>query len=116
MPVTGSLLAVVRPHGAASAVGSGTYWFAIGLLAGVISSKVAPGWVTALIVVFDLVALGWTAGILNYTHSSGGRWVLIAIPALLIGLFIGVVRGLQHLGNAEMGARLTNIRKRGSWL
>ena len=116
MPVTGSLLALVRPHGAASVVGSGTYWFAIGLLAGVISSKVAPGWLTALIVVFDVVALGWTAGILNYTHSSGGQWIFIAIPFLLVGLFIGVSRGLRHLGDAEFRARQGNVRRLGRFL
>ena len=109
-------MAFARPHGAASVVGSGTYWFAIGLLAGVISAKLAPGWLTALIVVFDVVALGWTAGILNYTHSTGGRWMYIAIPFLLVGLFIGVTRGLRHLGDAEFRARAGNVRKLGRWL
>jgi hypothetical protein len=116
MRMTGIWLAIAHPHGAASVIGTGTYWFAIGLLAGVVASMLAPGWLTAVIVVFDLVALGWTSGILNYTHSSRGRWVLIAIPFLLIGLFAGVLRGLRHLGDVEFNTRRRGIRGLGRFL
>jgi hypothetical protein len=116
MPVLSNVLAFGHPHGAASAAGSGTYWFAIGLLIGIAAAFIAPGWVTALIVIFDLVALGWSSGILKYTHTANGRWVLIAVPFLLIGLFVGVTRGLRHLGDAEFNTRQTNIRKMGRYL
>jgi len=85
------------------------------LLVGIVAVLVAPGWVTGLIILFDLVALGWSFGILNYAHSPGGRWVLIAALFLVIGLFLGVVRGLRHLGDAEFSARLGNIRKLGRY-
>ncbi len=113
--MTHTVLALTHPHGAASASSSGTHWFAIGLLVGIATVAFAPGWVTALVIVFDLVALGWSFGILNYTHSAGGRWVLVAVLFLFIGLFIGVLRGLRHVGEAEYTTRLTNIRKLGRY-
>jgi hypothetical protein len=111
----GVVLAIGHPHGAASAPGSETYWFAIGLLVGVVAAMVAPGWLTALIVVFDLVALGWMTGILGYAHKSTGHWVYVALPALAIGLYFGVVRGLRHLSDSEFRTRLTNIRRNGNY-
>jgi hypothetical protein len=75
----------------------------------------APAWLTGLIVLFDLVALGWSLGILNYTHSADGRWVLIAVPFLFIGLYVGVIRGLRHHGEAEFITRLGNIRRNGRY-
>jgi putative effector of murein hydrolase LrgA (UPF0299 family) len=112
-PVTHTVLALTHPHGAAASAWSTTHWFAIGLLVGVATVFFAPGWVTGLVILFDLVALGWSSGILNYTHSPGGRWVLIAVLFLFIGLFLGVVRGLRHLSDAEFTTRLGNIRKLG---
>jgi putative effector of murein hydrolase LrgA (UPF0299 family) len=113
--MTGLVLAFGHPHGAASTAGTGTYWFAIGLLVGVVAAMVAPGWVTGLVVLFDLVALGWMTGILGYAHKSTGRWVLIALPFLLIGLYVGVARGLRHLSDSEFNTRLTNIRRMGKY-
>jgi hypothetical protein len=113
--MTSTVLAFQHPHGAASAVGTSTHWFAIGLLVGVITVFVAPAWVTALLVVFDLVALGWSSGVLNYAHSANGRWVLIAAPFLLIGMYFGVIRGLRHLSDTEFSTRLGNVRKAGKY-
>jgi len=115
MRMISTVLAIPHPHGAASAAGSGTHWFAIGLLVGVLAVMVAPPWLTGLAVVFDLVALGWSSGILNYAHTSSGRWVLVAVPFLLVGLYFGVIRGLRHLGDTEFSARLGNIRKMGRY-
>jgi len=106
---------ITHPHGAASTLGSGTHWFAIGLLVGVGVMLIAPGFVKGLVILFDLVALGWSSIILGYTDSARGRWVLIGIAFLLLGLFIGVARGLRHLGDAEFNTRLGNIRKMGRW-
>jgi hypothetical protein len=108
--------AITHPHGAASALHSGTHWFAIGLLVGVVVTA-TPGYVKAAVIVFDLVALGWSFGILNYIdHSrSSVPWVFIAVAFLLAGMAWGVVRGLRHLGDAEFTARLGNIRKLGRW-
>jgi hypothetical protein len=111
--VTTAVLAVTHPHGAASVTGTGTYWFAIGLLVGIVAAMFAPIWVTALIIVFDLVALGWMFGILHFTDTGDGRLVWFALPFLGIGLFFGVVRGLKHLSEAEFRTRLGNIRRNG---
>jgi hypothetical protein len=106
---------ITHPHGAASAVGSSTHWFAIGLLVGVGVMLVAPAFVRGLVILFDLVALGWSSIILGYADSARGRWVLIGTAFLLLGMFMGVVRGLRHLGDAEFATRLGNIRKLGRW-
>jgi hypothetical protein len=106
---------ITHPHGAASSVGSSTHWFAIGLLVGVAVMLIAPAFVRGLVILFDLVALGWSSIILGYADSARGRWVLIGTAFLLLGMFIGVVRGLRHLGDAEFAARLGNVRKLGRY-
>ena len=113
--MTHIVLAFSHPQGAASHPGTGTYWFAIGLLAGMITIRVAPGWLVALIVTGDLVALGWSFGILHYADTGTGRWVLVAIVFLLIGLYFGVLNGLKHISESEMRTRLGNIRKNGRY-
>jgi hypothetical protein len=114
--MTHTVLAVTHPNGAASAVGSGTHWFAIGLLVGMAAIRIAPGWLTALIITFDIVALGWSFGILHYADTGSGRWVLIAVLFLLIGLFIGAIRGLRLLGDHEYLTRRNGMRARGWWI
>jgi hypothetical protein len=109
------VLALTHPHptGAASRPGTGTYWFAIGLLVGMITIWFAPSWLVALIVVGDIVALGWSFGILHYADTGNGRWVWVAAVFLLIGLYLGVIHGLQHLSSSEFATRLKNIRSMG---
>jgi hypothetical protein len=111
--MTHTVLAITHPNGAASAVGSGTHWFAIGLLVGMVAISFAPGWLTALIVTFDLVALGWSFGILHYADTGTGRWVLIAVLFLVIGLFLGTIRGLKLLSEHEFLTRRNGMRARG---
>jgi F0F1-type ATP synthase assembly protein I len=76
-----------------------------------------PAVVKIPVIIFDIVALGWSFGILNYIdHTrSSVPWVLIAVAFLLAGMAWGVVRGLRHLGDAEFSARLGNIRRLGRW-
>ena len=111
--MTHFVLAFSHPHGAASTPGTGTYWFAIGLLVGMAAVMFAPAWLTGLIILFDLVALGWSSGILHYTDTGGGRWVLVAALFLAIGLYLGVLRGLKYVSEAEFRTRLGNIRRNG---
>jgi hypothetical protein len=109
--VTHLVLALGHPHGAAATQGTGTYWFAIGLLVGIATAMFAPAWVTGLVIVFDLVALGWSSGILHFSDKGNGRWVLVAVLFLFIGLYLGVLRGLKYVSEAEFRTRLGNIRK-----
>jgi hypothetical protein len=113
--VTHIVLALTHPHptGAASRPGTGTYWFAIGLLVGMIAIWRAPGWLVGVIVAADIVALGWSFGILHYADTGNGRWVWVAVIFLMIGLYIGVIHGLKHLSESEMATRLRNIRSMG---
>ncbi len=114
--MTHVVLAFGHPHGPASTPGTGTYWFAIGLLVGMATVWFTPGLVKALVMVFDLVALGWSAVILHYTDTGTGRWVLIAALFLIIGMFLGVLNGLRHLGESEFRGRKASVRKIGGWL
>jgi hypothetical protein len=114
--MTNIVLALGHPHGPASVPGTGTYWFAIGLLVGMATVWFTPGWIKTLVIIFDLVALGWSAVVLHYADTATGRWVLVAAGFLLLGMFIGVLNGLRHLGEAEYRTRKTGIRKAGGWL
>jgi hypothetical protein len=105
---------ITHPHGPASAPWSSTHWFAIGLLVGVLVAF-SPAIVKVPVIVFAIVALGWTSVILGYTDSTRGRWVLIGTAFLFLGMFLGVMRGLRHLGDAEYVGRLGNIRRLGRW-
>jgi hypothetical protein len=116
-PMTHFLLAsYAPPSGAASTPGTGTYWLAFGILVGMATVWFTPGLVKSLVVVFDLVALGWSAVILHYSDKGVGRWVWVAAIFLVIGMAIGVLNGLRHLGEAEYRTRKTSIRRIGGWL
>jgi hypothetical protein len=110
-----TVVAYQPPHGAASAAGSGTHWFAIGLLVGILVWIIAPGWVKGLVITFDLVAVGWSTGILNYSHSSHGRWVPVAVLGIIVGIAIGMYRGLRALSEHEYLTRLGGMKTRGWW-
>jgi hypothetical protein len=75
-----------------------------------------PAWLKTIILIADLVALGWSAVILHFADTGSGRWVWIAAVFLVIGMFIGVINGLRHLGESEFRGRLGNIRKDGRWI
>ena len=109
------VVAYQPPHGAASAVGSGTHWFAIGMLVGILVWMFAPGWVKGLVITFDLVALGWSTGILNYSHSAHGRWVPVAVLGIIVGISIGMIRGLRALSEHEFLTRRSGMASRGWW-
>jgi hypothetical protein len=116
MAMSQAVVAVGLPHGAASSGGSATHWLAIGILVGILAVFFAPAWLLTLVIIFDLVALSWTFGILNYADSAHGRWVWVAVPFLLLGMYFGVLRGLTLLSNHERAGRLTGIRARGWWI
>ena len=86
------------------------------MLLGFLVAMVAPGFVKGVVIACDLIALGWSSIILGYADSPRGRWVLIGTAFLLIGMLLGVVRGLRHLGDAEYTARLKNVRNLGRWI
>jgi hypothetical protein len=110
-----TVLAYEPPHGAASSAGSGTHWFAIGLLVGFAVAAFTPGIVKGLVLLFDVVALGWSTGILHYSDTGNGRWVLIAVAAAIVGIGIGTIRGLRMLGEHEYLTRHSGMGGRGWW-
>jgi len=114
--MTHLVLALSHPAGAASSPGTPTYWFAIGILVGMATVWFTPGWIKTMVIIFDLVALGWSAVILHYSGTGAGRWLWIAAVFLVIGMFFGVTNGLRHLGESEFRGRRSAIRKIGGWL
>jgi hypothetical protein len=114
--MTHTVLAIAHPTGPASSVGSGTHWFAIGLLVGMAVITFAPGWLVGVIIACDIVALGWSFGILHYADTGNGRWVLVAIVFLLVGLYFGARRGLRMLSEHEFLGRLGGMKARGWWI
>jgi len=75
--------------------------------------KFAPGWLLGLIITFDIVALGWSFVILHYADTGNGRWVLVGVFFLLIGMFLGRGQGLKMLSVSEFLTRRTIMRNRG---
>jgi hypothetical protein len=114
--MTHAVVAVGLPHGAASNGGTATHWLAIGILIGMLAVFFAPPMLLSTVIVFDLVALGWTFGILNYADSSRGRWVWVALPFLLFGLWYGATRGLKMLSEHEFLTRRAGMKARGMWM
>ena len=72
-------------------------------------------WIKWLVIIFDIVALGWSYGILHWADTAKGHWVWIALLFLLIGMFLGVINGLRHLSDFEFMTRLRNIRSIGRY-
>jgi hypothetical protein len=116
MTMIHAVLAVGLPHGAASSGSTATHWLAIGILIGILAVFFAPAWLLTFVIIFDLVALGWTFGILNYAHSAHGRWVWVAVPFLLFGLWYGATRGLKMLSEHEFLTRRSGMKARGMWM
>jgi len=78
--------------------------------------KFAPGWLLGLIITFDLVALGWSFVILHYADTGKGRWVLVGVAFLLIGMYLGRGQGVKMLSVHEFLTRRGGMRARGWWL
>ena len=98
----------------------------VGILIGVPLGTFAPEWLKIIVFVIALVLSDLINGISGNVHNVANLHnVHFAVPPWLIGI-IGVafglwawhyarMRGLQHLGQAELRNRWTNVRGISRW-
>jgi len=93
--------------------------FWTGMLAGLVLSAIAPGWVKGITTIAAVVL----SGLLSRFHQ-GGHVHLSVSPALLGvgGVIFGLwswhyarKRGLQHLADSELKTRWERVREESKW-
>lgn len=76
----------------------------------------SPGRIAGLLFVIALLATGllhWTGG---HPHSVGVSYLIVAVIAVLVGLYFGRIRGLRQLGKSDFRVRLRNAGGISRWL
>jgi hypothetical protein len=79
--------------------------------------KLGVGLISGIVVAakYHLFSTNKTSGV--RIHASGEFWltVIVAVLALVIGMSYGRLRGLRHLGQAELNARWANVKRVSRW-
>jgi hypothetical protein len=111
------VLAVAHQQGSVSGslASSHAFWYGIMLAFGV--ALIFPGWVAILLFVDALLASGLlrSGGGGGHIHSAALPYLIVAVIAVLVGLYFGRIRGLRHLGESDFRTRLRNIRGISRW-
>lgn len=111
------VLAVAHQQGSVSGslASSHAFWYGIMLAVGV--ALIFPGWVAILLFVVALLASGLlhSGGGGGHIHSTALPYLIVAVIAVLVGLYFGRIRGLRHLGESDFRTRLRNIRGISRW-
>jgi len=63
---------------------------------------------TGLLFVIALLATGLLHPTGGHAHSVGVPYVIVAVIAVLAGLYFGRIRGLRQLGESDFRVRLHN--------
>jgi hypothetical protein len=116
LSVGGFVLAVAHQQGSVSGslASSHAFWYGIMLAVGV--ALIFPGWVAILLFVVALLASGLLhSGGGGHIHSAALPYLIVAVIAVLVGLYFGRLRGLRHLGESDFRTRLRNIRGISRW-
>lgn len=97
--------------------------FWLGILAGMVVAAFAPGWMKAIVFIAAVVFSGLLVRI--PAHPQGIAHLHLTVPPLVIvigSLAFGAfawhyarLRGLQHLGSAELRTRWANVRNISKW-
>jgi len=90
--------------------------FWIGVLFALTFAYILPGWLTGLLLVVAVFASGILPSVTHHAHSSTVVYLIIGLIPLVIGMYIGRVRGLRHLGEAEFQTRWKNVRGVSRWI
>ena len=71
---------------------------------------------TGLLFVIALLATGLLHPTGGHAHSVGVPYVIVAVIAVLAGLYFGRIRGLRQLGESDFRVRLRNAGGISRWL
>ena len=110
------VLAVVRQQALASGslISSRMFWYGILLALGV--AWILPGRIAGLLFVIALLATGLLHSTGGHTHSVVVPYLIVAVIAVLVGLYFGRIRGLRQLGESDFRVRLRNAGGISRWL
>lgn len=104
------VLAVVHQQGLASRLLTSSHASWYGLMLAVRVALIFPGWVAILLFVIALSASGLrhSTGRGGQVHSNELPCLIVAVNAVLVGLYFGRIHGLRQLGESDFRARLHN--------
>jgi hypothetical protein len=102
------VLAVVRQQASASGslISSHMFWYGIPRALGVV--WILPGRIAGLLFVIALLATGLLHRTGCHAYSVGVTYLIVAVIAVLVGLYSIRIRGLRQLGKSDFGMRLRN--------
>ena len=90
------------------------FWYGILLALGV--AWILPGQIAGLLFVIALLATGLLHSTGGHAHSVGVPYLIVAVIAVLAGLYFGRIRGLRQLGESDFRVRLRNAGGISRWL
>jgi hypothetical protein len=117
------LLAEAPSYAAATKALPGKNYLWLGLLLGSLAGYIGWWWLRLGLLVVSGVTVAGQYNLFSTTrsgvhiHPSGATviWLILIVIALLIGLRYGRLRGLQHLGSAELTSRWRTVRGVSRW-
>jgi UPF0716 family protein affecting phage T7 exclusion len=111
----GFVFAVAQQQPTAGSL-AGSHMFWIGVLFALIFSYILPGWLTGILFFVALIASGVLLSLGHHANSSAVPYIIVGLITLVVGLYFGRIRGLRHLGEAELRTRWRNVRGVSRWL
>jgi hypothetical protein len=117
MQAAGEVFAAVPSKSAITGYFTGSHYFWLGLLIGLVVVFLA-GWIRLLMAIVAVFMLGWVHVVDHHVSFSPGalKWVVVALIGLAVGLWWGRMRGLRQLGESDFRIRSTNVRGISRWL
>ena len=99
-----------------SLASSHVFWY--GVLLALLIAWILPGWAAGILFVIAVLASGLLESLVGQGRSPSPDvlFLIVAVIALLVGLFFGRMRGLRQLGESEFRTRLRNVRIISRWL
>lgn len=99
---------------AGSLTSSHVFW--IGVLFALVFSYILPAWLTGILFIVALFASGVLLSLSHHAHSASAPYIIVGLIALVVGLYFGRIRGLRHLGEAELRTRWRNVKGVSRWI
>ena len=90
------------------------FWY--GILPALGAAWIFPGRIAGLLFVIALLATGLRHSTGDHAHSVVVPYLIVAVIAVLVGLYFGRIRGAQQLGESDFRVRLRNAGGISRWL